>query len=87
MGSQHLDSQHSRHQAARCLQLAEEAPTAKLKTVLLAQSQAWNSLAEDQEWLEQRTLERHSHDALAIFPTIRAMLAGRSGAPPSRRPR
>lgn len=82
-----MDSQHSRQQAARCRQLAEEAPMAKLKNVLLAQAQAWNSLAEDQEWLEQRTLERQSHDALAIFPTIRAMLAGRSGPLPSRRAR
>jgi hypothetical protein len=85
MNSQHLDSQHSRQQAVRCLQLAEQAPSTKLRDVLLAQAQAWHCLAEDQEWLEQRALERRSHDALAIFPTIRAMLAGRGGAPPSRR--
>jgi len=69
------------------MRLAEAVPSGKLKNRLVAEAQAWNSLAEDQEWLEQRTAERRSHEALAVFPTIRAMLASRSSAPPSRRDR
>jgi hypothetical protein len=82
-----MDSQHSRQQAARCLQLAEQAPSAKLRDVLVAEAEAWNALADDQEWLEQRATERQSHNALAVFPTIHAILSARSGAPPSRRMR
>ena len=82
-----MDFQHSRRQAARCLQLAEEAPSAKLRNVLAAEARAWNCLAEDQEWLEQRSTERSSHDSLANFPTIHAALRSRAVAPPSRRVR
>ena len=82
-----MDSRHSRQQATRCMQLAEAVASGKMKNLLVAEAHAWNLLADDQEWLEQRTLERRSHEALAIFPTIRAMLAGRASSPPSRRVR
>jgi hypothetical protein len=82
-----MDSRHSRQQATRCMQLAETTPSSKLKALLITEAEAWNSLAEDQEWLEQRAVERRSHDALAGFPTIRAMLASHTNPPPSRRAR
>ena len=64
--------------AARCLQLAEKAPSAKLRGFLLAEAEAWSSLAEEQEWLERRSAERRT---LEQFPTIRAMLAAHSSRP------
>jgi hypothetical protein len=64
MASQ-MDSRYSRQHAARCLQLAEATPSAKLKSVLLAEAEAWTSLAADQEWLEQRAIAREKHDALS----------------------
>jgi hypothetical protein len=82
-----MDSQYSRQQASRCMELAEATRSARLKNLLIAEAEAWNSLAEDQDWLEQRIVERRSREALAIFPTIRAMLAARSNPPPSRRER
>jgi hypothetical protein len=82
-----MDSQHSRRQAARCLQLAEQVPSAKLRGVLVAEARAWISLAEDQEWLEQRSTERASHDTVANLPTIHAALRSRAGVLPSRRER
>lgn len=60
-----MDSRYSRGQAARCLQIADVTPSAKLKNVLLAEAEAWNSLADDQEWLEQRALDRERHDAVS----------------------
>ena len=60
-----LDSRYSRRQAARCLQIAEATPSAKLKSVLLVEAEAWNTLAADQEWLEQRAVERERQDALS----------------------
>lgn len=60
-----MDSRHSRQQAARCLHIAELSPSAKLKGVLLAEAEAWNTLADDQEWLEQRALDREKQDALS----------------------
>jgi hypothetical protein len=74
-----MSAQESHHQATRCLQLAKEAPSAKLKGFLLAESEAWTRLAEEQEWLERRSAERR---ALARFPTIRAVLSAHSGRPP-----
>ena len=65
MASQ-MDSRHSRQQAAKCVQIAETTPSAKLKSVLLAEAQAWNNLADDQEWLEQRATDRERHDALSV---------------------
>jgi hypothetical protein len=82
-----MGAEHSRQQADRCLLLAEEAPSAKLRIFLIAEARAWNCLAEDQEWLEQRSAERRSNDKLASFPTIHALVSGRSGAPPSKRRR
>ena len=60
-----MDSRYSRQHAARCLQMAEATSSAKLKSVLLAEAEAWNTLADDQEWLEQRAIERQEHDALS----------------------
>lgn len=82
-----MDSQHSREQAARCLQRAEQAASGKLRDVLLAEARAWTCLAEDQEWLEQRSAERSSHNSLANFPIIHAALRSRTTAPPSKRGR
>jgi hypothetical protein len=67
-----VSAEDSYQQAARCRQLAEEAPSAKLKKLLLAEAQAWTGLAEEQEWLERRSIERQT---LARFPAIRAMLS------------
>ena len=59
------DSRDSRRQAARCLQIAEMTSSAKLKDVLLAEAEAWNNLADDQAWLEQRAADRRQHDELS----------------------
>jgi hypothetical protein len=75
-----MGSVESRHQAARCLQLAENAPAAKLRDFFIAEMQAWNRLAEDQEWLEQRAAERQSRAAIAQFPTLHALLSAASSA-------
>jgi hypothetical protein len=53
-----MSAQESHQRAERCLQLAKEAPSAKLKDVLLAEAQAWKCLAEEQEWLRQRAAKR-----------------------------
>lgn len=72
------DSQYSRRQAARCLQIAELTPSAKLKGVLLAEAEAWNNLADDQAWLEQRAADRREHDALTeISPNAEARASRR----------
>ena len=73
-----MSAQESRQQAERCLQLAKEVPSAKLKDVLLAEAEAWNCLAEEQEWLERRSAERR---ALASFPTIRAVVSAHASRP------
>jgi len=70
--------------AARCSQLAKEAPSARLKGIMLAEAQAWTCLAEEQEWLERRKSERR---AFENFPTIRALLSAHASGPPSRRER
>jgi hypothetical protein len=79
-----MSAEQSKQQAARCSQLAKDTPSAKLKGILLAEAQAWTFLAEEQEWLERRRVERR---ALAKFPTIRALLSAHSGQPPSKRER
>ena len=53
-----MSAQESHQQAARCLQLAKQAPSAKLKGFLLAEAEAWRRLAEEQEWLVQRAAKR-----------------------------
>ena len=73
-----MSADESHQQAARCLQLANEAPSAKLKRFLLAEAEAWTCLAEEQEWLERRSAERR---ALGRFPMIRAVVAAHSGRP------
>ena len=70
--------------AERCSQLAEKAPSAKLKGFLLAEAQAWTELAEEQEWLERRKSERRAFEK---FPTLRALLSARSSGPPGKRER
>ncbi len=76
-----MSAEESHQQAARCLEIAEKAPSAKLKGFLLAEAEAWTSLAEEQEWLERRSAERR---ALAQFPTIRAVVSANSNGRPSR---
>jgi hypothetical protein len=76
-----VSAEESHHQAARCLELAEKAPSAKLKGFLLAEAEAWTGLAQEQEWLERRTAERR---ALAQFPTIRAVVSACSNGRPNR---
>jgi len=73
-----MSAKESHQQAARCLQLAKEAPSAKLKGFLIAEAEAWTCLAQEQEWLERRSTERR---ALAEFPTLRAVLSAYSGRP------
>jgi hypothetical protein len=85
VGERRMSAEEFHQHAARCSQLAEKAPSAKLKGVLLAEAQAWTELAEEQEWLERRKAERRT---LAKFPTIRALLSlHSSGAPGKREPR
>jgi len=57
------DAEESRQHAARCLQKAHETSSAKLKEALLAQSQAWNRLAAEQQRLERRAAERQAREA------------------------
>jgi hypothetical protein len=82
-----MGAHYSRQQAARCLQLAEDAPSARLKVTLLAQAREWNCLAEDQEWLEKRIAERQSREPIARFPTLYAVLSAHSGASLKKRKR
>jgi hypothetical protein len=70
--------------AERCSQLAKEAPSARLKGILLAEAQAWTCLAEEHEWLERRKSERR---AFEHFPTIRALLSAHSSGSPGKRER
>jgi len=79
-----MSAEEFHHHAARCSQLAKEAPSAKLKGFLLAEAQAWTELAEEQEWLEQRKTERR---VLEKFPTIRALVSAHSGGAPGKRER
>ena len=76
-----MSAEEFHQHAERCSQLAKEAPSAKLKGILLAEAQAWTCLAEEQEWLERRKAERRT---LAQFPTIRALLSAHSSGPPRR---
>jgi len=76
-----VSAEESHQQAARCLELAEKAPSAKLKGFLLAEAEAWTGLAQEQEWLERRSAERR---ALAQFPTIRAVVSAHSSGRPNR---
>ena len=73
-----MSAKESHQQAVRCLELAKEAPSAKLKGFLIAEAEAWTCLAQEQEWLERRSTERR---ALAEFPTLRAVLSAYSGRP------
>jgi hypothetical protein len=73
-----VSAEESHQQAARCWQLAEEAPSVKLKGFLLAEAEAWTCLANEQEWLERRSAERR---LLAEFPTIRALLSAHAAEP------
>jgi hypothetical protein len=68
--------------AARCSQLAKEAPSARLKGIMLAEAEAWTCLAEEQEWLERRKADRQAFEK---FPTIRALMSAHSSGPPSKR--
>ncbi len=79
-----MSAEEFHQHAARCSQLAKEAPSAKLKGILLAEAQAWTCLAEEQEWLERRKSERRAFEK---FPTIRALMSAHSGGPPSKRER
>jgi hypothetical protein len=84
-GERRMSAEEFHQHAARCSQLAEKAPSAKLRGFLLAEAQAWTELAEEQEWLERRKAERRT---LAEFPTLRALLSlHSSGAPGKREPR
>ena len=79
-----MSAEEFHQHAARCSQLAKEAPSDKLRGFLLAEAQAWTELAEEQEWLEQRKTERR---ALSQFPTIRALVSAHSSGRPSKRER
>jgi hypothetical protein len=79
-----MSAEEFHQHAARCSQLAKEAPSAKLKGFLLAEAEAWSCLAEEQEWLERRKAERRAFDK---FPTIRALLSAHASGPPSKRAR
>ena len=76
-----MSAEESYQQAARCLQLAGEAPSAKLKGFLLAEAEAWTSLAKDQEWLERRSTDRRT---LGEFPILRAVLSAHSDGAPNK---
>ena len=73
-----MSAEEFHQHAARCLQLAEKAPSAKLRGFLLAEAEAWVCLAKEQEWLERRSAER---SAFEKFPTIRAVLSAHSNRP------
>jgi hypothetical protein len=79
-----MSAEEFNQHAARCSQLAKQAPSAKLKGILLAEAQAWTCLAEEWEWLERRKAERRT---LAKFPTIRALLSAHASGPPGKRER
>lgn len=49
--------------AARCLQIAQNTASAKLKRALLAHAQAWKQRAEEQQRIERRTAERLAREA------------------------
>lgn len=73
-----MNAEEFHQHAARCLQLAEKAPSAKLRGFLLTEAEAWTCLAEEQEWLERRSAERRAFEQ---FPTIRAMLSAHASRP------
>jgi hypothetical protein len=58
-----MSANESHQQAARCLRIAEETPSTKLKGVLRAQALAWQRLAEEQQQLERRAAERIAREA------------------------
>jgi hypothetical protein len=63
-----MSADESRYQATRCLQIAEETPSAKLKGVLIAHAKAWNRLAEEQERIERRAADRRAHEGVWRWP-------------------
>jgi hypothetical protein len=55
-----MSAEESRQQALRCIQVAKQTEAPKLKELLLAQADAWRTLADEQERIEKRARERAS---------------------------
>lgn len=63
-----MSAKESHDRAARCFRMAEETPSPKLKANLVAQAEAWNRLAEEQERIEWRAAERRARESLHTSP-------------------
>jgi hypothetical protein len=57
----HSTAEQSRAHAARCYQIAEETPLPKFREVFRTQADAWLRLAEQQERIEKRVVQRRSN--------------------------